>query len=153
MIPSMRISVLLIGAFIVWLLILSDGSQEQIVADLAAVRAHCGATAVLQVDNAITRAARRHAQDMATNNYFSHTDQDGQTAGARLNHAGYTGTSYGEVLAAGLEDASEVVPGLMTSPSHAVIMQNCKYTHVGYGYGFNLGAFHKHYWAIVFGAD
>jgi uncharacterized protein YkwD len=49
-------------------------------------------------DAKLATAARAHAEDMATNKFFSHTSSDGRTPGQRLNAIGYY--SWGENIAA-----------------------------------------------------
>jgi uncharacterized protein YkwD len=146
----LRLSVVLLAL----LFVLFAGNARphtQIISDLAGVRTHCAETQTLRMDPALNRAALRHARDMAANDYFSHTSLDGSSAGQRLERARFRGTGYGEVMAAGLEFASEVIPGLMTSPPHRVIMVDCKFSRVGYGYGYNGSAYYKHYWVVILG--
>ena len=58
--------------------------------------ATCGGTAYpavapLTLNLQLRDAARGHSQDMATNNYFSHTSLDGRTFDQRIRQAGYAG--------------------------------------------------------------
>ena len=59
----------------------------------------------LQVSVGLEAAAKWMSADMATNNYFSHTDSLGRSTGARLLSFGYSYSPWGENLAAGYSDA------------------------------------------------
>jgi hypothetical protein len=65
-----------------------------------------GPRAPLRMDPALRRAARLHSADMAENNYFSHTSQDGRSAWQRMGDAGYTGQPAAENIAAGNRTAA-----------------------------------------------
>lgn len=70
------------------------------------------------VENArLSRAARIHAQDMVSNNYFSHDSLDGSSFSDRARAAGYT-CAAGENIALGQRSEAEVVGEWMTSPGH-----------------------------------
>ena len=90
-----------------------------------AAGATCGGTfypAVppLTLDLRLRDAARGHSQDMAANNYASHTSLDGRTFDQRILQAGYTGGyPLGEYVAAGQSTAQAVVDGLMGSAAIA----------------------------------
>ncbi|HZV82336.1 MAG TPA: CAP domain-containing protein, partial [Geobacteraceae bacterium] len=53
----------------------------------------------LSWDTELHDAARGHSVDMATNNYFSHTSQDGRTFSDRIQAAGYQYSTAGENIA------------------------------------------------------
>lgn len=55
----------------------------------------------LTANAALTAAALAHSNDMATNNFFSHTGSDGSSPGQRISRAGYSYYTYGENIAAG----------------------------------------------------
>lgn len=81
-------------------------------------------------------AARAHSQDMADNDYFAHTNLDGQTGGDRLSLVKIPWRRYGENLAYtyGYEDpAAASIEGWMNSPGHRENILNGKFTHVGVG--------------------
>jgi uncharacterized protein YkwD len=55
----------------------------------------------LTANSALTSAAAVHSNDMADNNFFSHTGSDGSNPGQRISRAGYSYYTYGENIAAG----------------------------------------------------
>ena len=72
----------------------------------------------LRADSRLTAAAQGHAADMAANDYFSHTDQDGGDSADRIRAAGFAGSATGENIAYGQESAAEVVAAWMDSSGH-----------------------------------
>ncbi len=68
-------------------------------------------------DARLSRAARDHAQDMVSNDYFSHDGQDGSSFVDRARAAGYT-CPAAENLAFGQRSEAEVVSEWMTSAGH-----------------------------------
>jgi uncharacterized protein YkwD len=86
----------------------------------------------------LIRAAGWQADDMAENNYFSHTSADGDTLVDRLDHANFIPSSdrwrAGENLAAGRGQAgspAEIVDGWMNSRDHRVNLLDSGFTMVG----------------------
>jgi uncharacterized protein YkwD len=86
----------------------------------------------------LIRAAGWQADDMAENNYFSHTSADGGTLVDRLDHANFIPSSdrwrAGENLAAGRGQAgspAEIVDGWMNSRDHRVNLLDSGFTMVG----------------------
>jgi uncharacterized protein YkwD len=55
----------------------------------------------LAANAALATAAQAHSNDMANNNFFSHTGSDGSNPGQRISRAGYSWYTYGENIAAG----------------------------------------------------
>ncbi|MCY7402002.1 MAG: CAP domain-containing protein [Nocardioides sp.] len=108
--------------------------------------AGCGA---LSTDGALTAAAQGHSADMAANDYFSHTSQDGRSFGDRIRAAGYGGGAIAENIAAGQSSASSVMASWMDSAGHRANILNCSYSHIGVGVaqGGSMGT----YWTQTFG--
>jgi uncharacterized protein YkwD len=99
-------------------------------------------------------AARGHSQDMAAQNYFSHTSLDGRTFDQRIRNAGYTGSSpLGENIAAGYPTAQAVVDGWMGSPGHCANIMSPGFRAVGVGYAHNPASIYRHYWTQNFGGS
>ncbi len=71
-------------------------------------RAQNGAGA-LQVSVALQNSSQWMSTDMATNNYFSHTDSLGRAPGARFVAFGYPYGTWGENIAAGFADAQSTL--------------------------------------------
>lgn len=98
----------------------------------------------LKLSDSLCKSAQEHADDMYTNNYFSHVSQDGRTMSDRIEK--YT-SSYGykgENIASGYSTPEEVVKGWMSSEGHRANLLNKNYTDIGVGY--NNG-----YWVQNFG--
>ena len=103
----------------------------------------------LTIDSRLVEAARRHSQDMATNNFFDHIGSDGSTPGQRIREAGYSYSRAGETIAGGYSSPSSVVQGWMNSPPHRAILLG-DFVHVGVGYVFNPNSRYGHYWTANF---
>ncbi len=81
---------------------------------------------------------RAHSTDMAMNNYFSHTDQDGGSALTRMQAGGLKKfTWYGENLAYGQYSAVYAHEALMNSKGHRDNILRPNFTHVLVGVAFN----------------
>ncbi len=106
------------------------------------------------MDARLRAAARGHSQDMAANNYFSHTSLDGRTFDQRIGEAGYTGAfPWGENIAAGQSTPEAVVTGWMASPGHCTNIMSAGYKAIGVGYGFSSSSTYRHYWTQDFGGS
>lgn len=112
----------------------------------------------------LTASAQRHSQDMALNNFFSHTGGDGSSVAARITATDYHWRTVGENIAAGYSSAESVVQGWMESAGHRANILNCAFEDIGIGYydqtndqpnvrltdGSVSGPF-RHYWTQDFG--
>lgn len=96
-------------------------------------------------------AAAGHATDMATNNYFSHTSQDGRTFSQRISAAGYNWSAVGENIAAGQTTAQQVMDGWLQSPGHCANIMNGSYTEIGVACAKNDASTYKTYWVMDLG--
>lgn len=97
---------------------------------------YCGSTyfpaaPALAWNSKLEAAALAHSQDMAKNNFFSHTGSDGSSAGTRITRAGYVWWTYGENIAAGYSTESAVMNGWLNSPGHCANIMNVKFKDVG----------------------
>lgn len=79
----------------------------------------------------LEKAAQAHSRDMSRNNYFSHTGQDGSTAGSRMQDAGYQWRNYGENIAAGWTTEQEVITGWLHSTGHCKNIMNKDFREMG----------------------
>ncbi|MCA9713555.1 MAG: CAP domain-containing protein [Myxococcales bacterium] len=116
--------------------------------------ANCGgtqmpATSPLKADPALRCAARVHTKDMVDNDYFDHTNLQGEGPGPRIEKAGYSWSTYGENIAAGNATAEATVQQWMESPGHCSNIMNPDFEDIGVGYQPG-GAF-SHTWTQVFG--
>lgn len=123
--------------------------QEQEVLRLVNVeRAKAGCVPVAE-NPALASSARAHSTDMAQNNYFSHTSQDGRSPFDRMRAAGYTGSRMAENIAAGQPTPAAVMDSWMNSAGHRANILNCAYTDLGVGYA--TGGQYGTYWTQNFG--
>ena len=103
------------------------------------------------MDAALRTSARRHSQDMADQNYFSHTSLDGRSPWDRIAAAQYTAQAVGENIAAGNEDPLLTFQQWLNSPGHCRNMMNPNANEIGIGYGYNAQSTYRHYWTQNFG--
>ena len=99
----------------------------------------------------LNQSSLAHAEDMANRNYFSHDSPEGVTARARINQAGYSGSGWGENIAAGRPTAEETFQQWKDSPGHCRNMLSPTFIHLGVGYANNPNAQFRHYWVQNFG--
>jgi uncharacterized protein YkwD len=109
------------------------------------------ATSPLQMNGALRTAARGHAIDMAKNNYFSHTGQDGSSASDRIGAAGYDWSRAGENIAAGSASAETTLQQWMSSSGHCENIMDPQFAHIGIGYASDPAHDLKHIWVQTFG--
>jgi uncharacterized protein YkwD len=88
----------------------------------------------LTMNAALCCAARRHARDMGTRDYFDHFSPEGDGPGERFDRAGYEGSTWGENIAWGYASPAAVVSGWMDSPGHCANIMNARFTEMGVGY-------------------
>ena len=97
-------------------------------------------------------AARGHALNKATNDFFEHDSLDGRDPGRRIEEAGYAWTSWAENIAAGRESAADTVQGWLDSDTgHCENLLNPDMVDGGFGYAFGEDSTYQHYWVQVFG--
>jgi len=118
---------------------------EQQVIDLINQERGAQGLAPLHVDDRLMRAAEHHSQDMAANNFMSHTGSDGSSPWDRIEREGYPLAGGGETVAAGYPDPPSVVAGWKGSPGHWSILMG-DYEDIGVGYAFNANSGFHHYW-------
>ena len=99
----------------------------------------------------ITQAALQHSNDMADNNFFSHTGSDGSSVGDRLEDTCYDWLAYGEIIAAGYRTPEGVIAAWMSSPGHKAVILDPILEEFGAGYAYNSSSKFKHYWTVDFG--
>lgn len=123
-----------------------SGPEAAVVSLTNAERAKAGCGA-LRVDQRLVTAAKRHSADMAANNYFSHTSQNGDSPWDRMAAAGYPDAGA-ENIAKGYPTAAAVVKGWMNSPGHRANILNCGLRAIGVGMASGPGG---PYWTQNFG--
>ena len=119
----------------------------QILARVNAERAKAGCKAVV-LDPRLTAAAAGHAQDMATNNYFSHTSKDGRSFVDRIKAQGYP-VPRSENIAAGQPTVTAVMDAWMASSGHRANILDC--SAVAMGAASANGGSYGIYWVQDFG--
>jgi uncharacterized protein YkwD len=92
-------------------------SGDSASAQVNAIRAGANRPA-LKRSNALDAAARSHANDMASRNFFSHKGSNGATVGKRATSAGYRWCMVSENIAEGYRDQATVIEGWRNSPGH-----------------------------------
>ncbi|MEA2194569.1 MAG: hypothetical protein QOG42_1003 [Solirubrobacteraceae bacterium] len=108
--------------------------------------------AALRVSVSLTNAAKWMSNDLATKNYFSHTDSLGRAFGTRLGVFGYAFSTYkGENIAAGSSTAASTFEQWRTSSAHNANMLNASYTVIGIGRAYSAASTYKWYWTTDFG--
>jgi uncharacterized protein YkwD len=125
--------------------------EQQVIVLVNQERATNGLPA-LAFNVAIGNAARGHSDDMARNNFFSHTGSNGSNPGTRLTAAGYNWSFYAENIAAGYQTPADVVKGWMSSPGHRANILARSAREIGAGYVERAGTAYGKYWTLNFGA-
>ena len=92
--------------------------------------------------------AAGHAQDMATNNYFSHTSKDGRSFVDRIKAQGYP-VPRSENIAAGQPTVTTVMDAWMASSGHRANILDC--SAVAMGAASATGGSYGIYWVQDFG--
>jgi uncharacterized protein YkwD len=135
------------------------GIQAEILQRFNALRATgavCGAVAyppssVLSWNTTLLQAAKGHATDMATKNYFSHTGLDGRSAAESVLAAGYSYGRTGENTAAGQATVKSVMAARARSESHCQNMMTPDYRDIGVACVRNDAADCRIYWVMEMG--
>ncbi len=104
-------------------------------------------------NEALARAASLHSQDMAANNYFSHTSLDGRSPGTRITQAGYNWSRYGENIAAGQSTMDAALASWLKSPGHCKNIMNARNKDYGLGCAYKSTSRYRIYWTQDFGAQ
>ncbi len=98
------------------------------------------------------KSAQKYAEDLATQNFFSHRGKDGSTLSSRVAATGYDFAAAGENIAAGQRSARIVFEGWMNSDGHRKNILAADYTEVGFGLFDSTGSSdYGKYWVQNFG--
>ncbi|MCD8239112.1 MAG: CAP domain-containing protein [Clostridiales bacterium] len=119
---------------------------NQILSLVNTERAAAGLSA-LTLDSSLTNAAMLKAQDMADNNYFSHTSPTYGTPFQMLQTLGISYKSAGENIAKGQKSAEAVMTAWMNSEGHKANILSSSYGKLGVGYVSQNGTT---YWVQIF---
>ena len=137
-----------------------DAEQAKFVTLINNYRAQNGAGA-LQVSVALQNSSQWMSNDMATKNYFSHTDSLGRDPFTRMKAFGYPYSPAGENIAAGNSDAQNTfnqwvnacdpnASGVCTY-AHRLNMLNASFKVLGIGRVYNASSSYRWYWTTDFG--
>ncbi|KUF18564.1 CAP domain-containing protein [Streptomyces silvensis] len=112
-------------------------AEAEVLALVNQERAEAGCRPV-RSDTALADLAGAFSADMATRDFFAHTDPDGATPWDRAEKAGIADLG-GENIARGQVDAPSVMAAWMASPGHRANILNCDYRTMGVGAHFAPG--------------
>lgn len=115
---------------------LKEGFEYQLFDLTNAARVEHGLS-VLTWDEAVKTTARDHSKDMADNNYFSHTNPEGQSPFDRMTEDGIAYRTAGENLAAGQSSSIFAHEGLMNSIGHRENILHKDFERLAVGVAFN----------------
>lgn len=120
---------------------------SQVVNLVNSERAAQGLTA-LQKDSRLAALAQQKAEDMAKNQYFSHTSPTYGSAFDMLKAVGYSYKTAGENIAMGQKSAASVMDGWMHSSGHRANILHTSYEKIGVGYAVSADG--MPYWVQIF---
>ena len=130
-----------------------SGYAQQVVELTNQERARAGCQP-LRINPQLVQAAQGHSEDMAFNDFFSHTGSDGSAPWDRIEDTGYEWREAGENIAAGYMTPQAVMNGWMDSDGHRANILRCSYEEIGVGYIYiqsDPGSInYRHYWTQVF---
>jgi len=149
----MRLILLLVFTILVcnYNLVYSQTAEEQEMLDLVNNLRESRGFQPLRLNTALNQAAFNHSNDMAINDYFSHTGINGSNFSQRSIDAGYTGSPRGENIAAGNSGVEDTFNQWKNSSGHLNNMLNSNSNEMGIGHAYNSNSTYKHYWTQIFG--
>ena len=118
---------------------------EQQVVDLTNAERTKAGLKPLQIYAPLMAVARDKSEDMARNNYFSHTSPTYGSPFDQMRSAGISYRAAGENIAQGQRSPQQVVQAWMDSPGHRQNILNPSFTHIGVGFVEN-----GYYWTQQF---
>ncbi len=102
----------------------------------------------------LSRAASKHARDMADNNFLEHTGSDGSELAERIDRVGYAWSFIAENVAAGPPTPQQTVRAGVKSTEHRDTILNKDIEVIGVGHAVIEGTArrqsYKHYWVVIF---
>jgi uncharacterized protein YkwD len=102
----------------------------------------------LEISPKLTKAAQRHADDMAKRQKMGHTGSDGTAPADRIVEAGYKYRRCGENVAYGRWEPDRLMKGWMDSPPHR---KNILGSYSQIGVACATAEDGKTYWCVTFG--
>ncbi|MCB1166197.1 MAG: CAP domain-containing protein [Leptospiraceae bacterium] len=110
-----------------------NAQEAKFVELVNAYRIKVGCPALI-LDPTLEKLARNHSRDMATRDFFSHTNPDGQSPFDRMRAAGIRYSHAAENIAHGQRTAQEVLQSWLNSAGHKKNIENCKLRYHGIGF-------------------
>jgi uncharacterized protein YkwD len=107
----------------------------------------------LQLSVDLNLSSQWMSQDMASKNYFSHTDSLGRDPFTRMAAFGFSSTYMGENIAAGSETGLDTYNQWVNSAPHLANMIDADYTWVGVGRAYSASSEYGWYWTTDFGSN
>ncbi|WP_432187874.1 CAP domain-containing protein [Streptomyces sp. Tue6028] len=108
-----------------------QANANEILALENAEREKAGCSA-LSMNSQLTAAAQAHSEDMAKNNFFSHTGSDGSSISQRVEKAGFSPSiPTEENIHQGGSTSQAVFDSWMGSAPHKAAILNCKWKQTG----------------------
>jgi uncharacterized protein YkwD len=109
-------------------------------------------TSPLRYNAKLMQSSELHAQDMATQNYFSHISKNGRGLKERIESTQYSWKLLSQNIAAQYPNVDSVVDAWMSSESHCVNLMNQKFVDIGLScVTAPQGATYSNYWAMDMG--
>jgi len=137
-----------------------DSEQSAFLTLINTYRAQNG-VGPLQVSVALEQSSQWMSNDMAINNYFSHTDSLGRDPFTRMGAFSYTYYPWGENIAAGYSDAYSTFHQWLTACdpdgygnctyAHQHNMLNSGFVAIGIGRAYSPNSSYRWYWTTDFG--
>ncbi|WP_163538508.1 CAP domain-containing protein [Gracilibacillus sp. YIM 98692] len=121
------------------------GDFRQKVIDLTNQRRSENGAGNVSLDQELAEVAQKKSQDMAENNYFSHTSPTYGSPFNMLDQFGVDYTKASENIAAGQTSPEQVVESWMNSEGHRKNLLDPAVTHIGVGYASD-----GDYWTQLF---
>lgn len=97
---------------------MSTSANEEQIIELTNVFRVANGLPPLMSDEALSKVARDHSEDMQDKNYFSHTNQQGDSPFDRMNDDGIDYVMAGENIAVGQTNAINVMDAWLNSENH-----------------------------------
>ncbi|GEM_PF-3639690 len=93
------------------------GEERQVITLVNEYREMMGMK-ILEIEDHLVQAARKHSMDMEAKGYFAHDSLDGRGPGDRCREAGYKSMGVGENIAMGMSTPEEANNGWYNSSGH-----------------------------------
>ena len=97
-------------------------------------------------------AAAGHSDDMAENNFLSHTGSDGLSPADRATNAGYNYERIGENIGGGQSTSTAVIAAWLDSPDHCAVLMDPLMDEIGAACSRNSDSDLDTYWTLMLGS-